>query len=282
MNNIKKITWTYIKIVFALTILGVSINMFLGPHHIAAGGVSGLGILLESALGFDRAMVILVVNIIMLVLALLFLGKQPFFKVLFGSLVFPLIIAIIPETMITPDRLLSVIFGSAIFALGVAFLYKNNSSSGGTTIPPLIFKKYFHLNTSIGLLFTDAVVVSLNLFVFGFEEFLYAILSIVITSIVMSYIETGTNRKKSIMVMSEDSLEEIRRRLSAEIGRGLTLLEAKGGYNRKSKEVLLIVVTDHEFSRIKPLIEEIDPTAFVIVNSVAEVMGSCFTYHPIE
>lgn len=256
--------------------------MFLGPHHIAAGVVSGLGILLESALGFDRAMVILVLNIIMLVLALLFLGKQPFFKVLFGSLVFPLIIAIIPETMITPDRLLSVIFGSAIFALGVAILYKNNSSSGGTTIPPLIFKKYFHLNTSIGLLFTDAVVVSLNLFVFGFEEFLYAILSIVITSIVMSYIETGTNRKKSIMVMSEDSLEEIRRRLSAEIGRGLTLLEAKGGYNRKSKEVLLIVVTDHEFSRIKPLIEEIDPTAFVIVNSVAEVMGSGFTYHPIE
>ena len=282
MNNIKKITWTYIKIVFALTILGVSINMFLGPHHIAAGGVSGLGILLESALGFDRAMVILVLNIIMLVLALLFLGKQPFFKVLFGSLVFPLIIAIIPETMITPDRLLSVIFGSAIFALGVAILYKNNSSSGGTTIPPLIFKKYFHLNTSIGLLFTDAVVVSLNLFVFGFEEFLYAILSIVITSIVMSYIETGTNRKKSIMVMSEDSLEEIRRRLSAEIGRGLTLLEAKGGYNRKSKEVLLIVVTDHEFSRIKQFIEEIDPTAFVIVNSVAEVMGSGFTYHPIE
>lgn len=277
MNNIKKITWTYIKIVFALTILGVSINMFLGPHHIAAGGVSGLGILLESALGFDRAMVILVLNIIMLVLALLFLGKQPFFKVLFGSLVFPLIIAIIPETMITPDRLLSVIFGSAIFALGVAILYKNNSSSGGTTIPPLIFKKYFHLNTSIGLLFTDAVVVSLNLFVFGFEEFLYAI-----TSIVMSYIETGTNRKKSIMIMSEDSLEEIRHRLSAEIGRGLTLLEAKGGYNRKSKEVLLIVVTDHEFSRIKPLIEEIDPTAFVIVNSVAEVMGSGFTYHPIE
>lgn len=249
--------------------------------------MSGLGILLESALGFDRAMVILVLNIIMLVLALVFLGKKPFFKVLFGSLVFPLIIAVVPEMMVTSDRLLSVIFGSAIFgsaifALGVAILYKNNSSSGGTTIPPLIFKKYFHLNTSIGLLVTDAFVVSLNLFIFGFEEFLYAILSIVITSIVMSYIETGMNRKKSIMVMSETSIEEIRQRLSAEIGRGLTLLEAKGGYNRKSKEVLLIVVTDQEFSRVKPLIEEIDPTAFVIVSSVAEVTGSGFTYHPIE
>ncbi len=129
----------------------------------------------------------------------------------------------------------------------MAILYKNNSSSGGTTIPPLIFKKYFHLNTSIGLFLTDAFVVSLNLFVFGIEEFLYAILSIAITSIVMTYIETGINRKKSVMVMSEHYLEDIRLRLSAEIGRGLTLLEAKGGYNRKSKEVLLIVVTDHEF-----------------------------------
>lgn len=140
MKETRQFIWTYIKIIFALFILGVAINMFLGPHHIAAGGVSGLGILLEAVLGFDRAIVILVLNIVMLVLALLFLGKKPFFKVLFGSLFFPLIIAIVPETMITSDRLLSVIFGSAIFALGVAILYKNNSSSGGTTIPPSFLK----------------------------------------------------------------------------------------------------------------------------------------------
>ncbi|MDA3965573.1 YitT family protein [Enterococcus thailandicus] len=282
MRQTKDFIWTYIKILFALLILGISINLFLGPHHVAAGGVSGLGILFESAFGMNRALVILALNSLMLVLAILFLGKKLFLKVLFGSIVFPLVIAIVPETMVTSDRLLSVIFGSAIFALGVAILYNNNSSSGGTTIPPLIFKKYFHLNTSIGLLLTDAVVVSLNLLIFGFEEFLYAILSIVITSIVMTYIETGLNRKKSIMIMSEDSLEEIRIRLTAEIGRGLTLLEAKGGYNRKPKEVLLIVTTDQEFTRIKPLIKEIDPTAFVIANNVAEVTGSGFTYHPIE
>ena len=90
MKETRQFIWTYIKIIFALFILGVAINMFLGPHHIAAGGVSGLGILLEAALGFDRAIVILVLNIVMLVLALLYLGKKPFFKVLFGSLVFPL------------------------------------------------------------------------------------------------------------------------------------------------------------------------------------------------
>ena len=77
MKETRQFIWTYIKIIFALFILG-RYQYVLGPHHIAAGGVSGLGILLEAALGFDRAIVILVLNIVMLVLALLFLGKNPF------------------------------------------------------------------------------------------------------------------------------------------------------------------------------------------------------------
>ena len=122
---------TYSKILSALVILAVSINMFLGPHHIAAGGVSGIGILMESALGWDRALVIMVLNSVMLVLAYVFLGKAPFFKVLFGSIVFPLAIAVVPEYMLASDRLLSVIFGSAIFAaeIGRASCRERVSSS---------------------------------------------------------------------------------------------------------------------------------------------------------
>jgi len=278
----KKFIGSYLKILFALIILGISINMFLGPHHIAAGGVSGLGILLEAAIGFDRALVIFVLNMVMLVLALIFLGKKMFFKVLFGSLTFPIIIAIVPEIMLTHDRLLSVIFGSAIFAFGVAILYRNNSSSGGTTIPPLIFKKYFNLSTSIGLLFTDAFVVLLNLFVFGFEELLYAILSIVITSMVMTYIETGTDRKKAISIISESKIQQLRQRFMEEIEREVTLLDANNGLEQKVKQVLLMVVTDQEFVQVKTILEEVDPKALVIVNNVAEVLGYDVTYHPIE
>ncbi|WP_368263843.1 YitT family protein [Enterococcus innesii] len=273
---------TYGKITAALFLLAASINLFLGPHHVAAGGVSGIGILLESALGWDRAAVIMVLNIFMLILAYAFLGKGPFLKVLYGSFAFPVAIALVPEYMVGEDRLLSVIFGSAIFALGVAILYKNQSSSGGTTIPPLIFKKYFNLNPAIGLLATDAIVVSMNLFVFGFEEFLFAILSIVITSGVMTYIETGFNRKKSIMILSENHVNEIREAVFDKTARGATLLAAQGGYQQADKQVLLIVASDQEFMQIRQIIETIDPKAFVIVNNVSEVLGQCFSYHPIE
>lgn len=273
---------TYGKITAALFLLAASINLFLGPHHVAAGGVSGIGILLESALGWDRAAVIMVLNILMLILAYAFLGKGPFLKVLYGSFAFPVAIALVPEYMVAEDRLLSVIFGSAIFALGVAILYKNQSSSGGTTIPPLIFKKYFNLNPAIGLLATDAIVVSMNLFVFGFEEFLFAILSIVITSGVMTYIETGFNRKKSIMILSENHVNEIREAVFDKTARGATLLAAQGGYQQADKQVLLIVASDQEFMQIRQIIEAIDPKAFVIVNNVSEVLGQGFSYHPIE
>ncbi|MBF0011029.1 YitT family protein [Enterococcus casseliflavus] len=273
---------TYGKITAALFLLAASINLFLGPHHVAAGGVSGIGILLESALGWDRAAVIMVLNIFMLILAYAFLGKGPFLKVLYGSFAFPVAIALVPEYMVAEDRLLSVIFGSAIFALGVAILYKNQSSSGGTTIPPLIFKKYFNLNPAIGLLATDAIVVSMNLFVFGFEEFLFAILSIVITSGVMTYIETGFNRKKSIMILSENHVNEIREAVFDKTARGATLLAAQGGYQQADKQVLLIVASDQEFMQIRQIIETIDPKVFVIVNNVSEVLGQGFSYHPIE
>lgn len=273
---------TYGKITAALFLLAASINLFLGPHHVAAGGVSGIGILLESALGWDRAAVIMVLNILMLILAYAFLGKGPFLKVLYGSFAFPVAIALVPEYMVAEDRLLSVIFGSAIFALGVAILYKNQSSSGGTTIPPLIFKKYFNLNPAIGLLATDAIVVSMNLFVFGFEEFLFAILSIVITSGVMTYIETCFNRKKSIMILSENHVNEIREAVFDKTARGATLLAAQGGYQQADKQVLLIVASDQEFMQIRQIIETIDPKAFVIVNNVSEVLGQGFSYHPIE
>lgn len=273
---------SYGKITFALFLLAASINLFLGPHHIAAGGVSGIGILLESAIGWDRAVVIMILNIVMLILAYVFLGKGPFLRVFFGSFAFPLAVALVPEVKVADDRLLSVIFGSALFAVGVAILYKNQSSSGGTTIPPLIFKKYFGLNPAIGLLATDALVVSMSLFVFGFEEFLFAILSIVITSVVMNYIETGFNRKKSLMIMSDAHLEEIRAAVFEKVSRGATLLEAQGGYQQSEKQVLLIVSSDQEFIQIRQIIEEIDPKAFVIVSTVSEVLGQGFSYHPIE
>ena len=262
-----------LKISVAVLLLAISINLFLGPHDIAAGGASGIGILAESALGIDRSWVVLSLNVVVLILAALFLGKK---------MLFPLALRIVPIGMLTEDRLLSVIFGSIVFAVGVAILYKIQASSGGTTIPPLIFEKYFGMNPSLGLLFTDMVIVFMSLYVFGFEEFLFAILSIGITSIVMNYIENGLKRRKAIMIISQDYTKEIRDQLTNELDRGMTVFDARGGKNDCDREMIMVVVTGQEYPLVRKIVDEIDPKSFMITYNVAEVHGLGFTYHPIQ
>lgn len=271
-----------IQLILAILILAVSVNMFLGPHHIAAGGVSGIGILAETALGIDRSWVVLSLNVVVLILAAIFLGKKFLLNTIVGSLLFPLALRFIPEMMLTSDRLLSVIFGSVIFAVGVSILYKIQASSGGTTIPPLIFQKYFNLSPSTGLLLTDMIIVFMSLYVFGFEEFLFAILSIGITSIVMNYIETGMKRRKAVMIISQNATDAIRAQLTETINRGLTILDVRGGREDTAREMLLIVVANQEYPEVRKIVDAIDPKSFMITYTVAEVHGLGFTYHPIQ
>lgn len=269
-------------VTIAIALIGISINMFLAPHDIAAGGVSGIGILVEQAFGIDRATTVFVLNGLMLILTFFFLGKPVFVRTVIGSILLPISLAVVPEIMVTSDRLLSVIFGSAIFALGVAILYKIGASSGGTTIPPLIFKKYFGISTSIGLLVTDSVIVIFNIFVFGFEEFLFAILSLVITSIVMNYIETGLKRRKAVMIMSEDHIQEIKQALLDNVSRGITVFSVSGGYTGNEKNMLMIILSNQEYPTVLNIMEGIDKKAFIIAYNVSEVHGVGFTYQPIE
>lgn len=272
----------FFKIVVAVLILAVSINMFLGPHHIAAGGVSGIGILVETMTGIDRSWIVLTLNGFVLILAAIFLGKQVLLNTFVGSLLFPLSLRFVPEVMLTSDRLLSVIFGSMIFAVGVSILYKIQASSGGTTIPPLIFEKYFNLNPSIGLFCTDFIIVSMSLYVFGFEEFLFAILSIGITSAIMTYIETGLKRRKAIMIISQEKAVDMRKQLMQEMNRGLTIFDVRGGQQEDGREMVMIVVSNREYPEVRRIVDEIDPTSFMITYNVAEVHGLGFTYHPIQ
>lgn len=271
-----------IKITVAVFILAISINLFLGPHHIAAGGASGIGILAEAALGINRSVVVLFLNVIVLILAAVFLGKKIFFSTLIGSFLFPLALRVVPTTMVTDERLLSVIFGSIIFAVGVAILYNIQASSGGTTIPPLIFEKYFGVNTSLGLLLTDTVIVFMSLYVFGFEEFLFAILSLGITSIVMSYIETGLKRRKVVMIISQDYSEKIREKLAQEVKRGMTMFDVRSSKDEENGEMIMVVITGREYPKLKTMIDKIDPESFMVVYNVAEVHGLGFSYHPIQ
>jgi len=274
---IKKLLW----ILVGSALLAAGVNLFLGPHNIAAGGLTGLSIIIEHLTGLDRSLFVMVSNILVLALTLFLLGKEVFLNTVIGAITLPVFMGIIPSTILIDDVMLSVIAGSIIIGVSVTIMYRNNSSTGGTSIPPLIFKKYFNLNTSVGLFVTDCIVVAASLIVFDTESFIYAILSIGITSGAMNYMEAGFNKKKTVTIISEKD-EDILNDLLFVIKRGVTIVPVIGGYNKKDLKMLMVTISYREYQRVIDLVNKHDERAFVITNNVSDVHGLGFTYYSVN
>jgi len=260
-----------------IVLVSVGVNMFLGPHEIAAGGLTGLAIILERAISVDRALIVLIGNALVVLSTLFFLGKEVFFKTAIGAMLLPVFMGIIPRETVITDRMLSVIVGSVIFGAAVSILYHFNASSGGTAVPPLIFKKYLGLNTSIGLLISDGVVVLLSLFVFNLDAFFYAIFSILITSITMGYMESGMNKKKMVYILSQQH-QAITQDILNKINRGVTLVPVIGAYQREETHMLMVTLDAKKYPELLAIVNHHDQGAFMIADTVSHVHGRGFTY----
>ncbi|WP_159649357.1 YitT family protein [Erysipelothrix aquatica] len=271
----------YFQIIVGVALVSFAINQFLAPHDIAAGGASGIAILLYHVMDWEISRTVLTINVIMLISAFLLLGTKVFLKSLFGSMLLPFMLYWIPVQMLVEDRFLAVISGSVIFACGVALLYRNQASSGGTTIPPLIMKKYFGIDKSIGLLMSDLIIVVASLFVFGMDSFVLAVISIVITMMCMNYLSTGFNQKISMEIISVSHHRDILNTLRNLKTRGLSVFPVHGGHMLERRQMILIVMKRSEYLDYYDLIHSIDPQAFMIVQNVKDVHGNGFTYTSI-
>jgi uncharacterized membrane-anchored protein YitT (DUF2179 family) len=179
---------------------------------------------------------------------------------------------ITPSFKAVNNDLLAVIYGGALMGLGVSLLYRVNASSGGTTIPPMILKKYFYLNSATTLLCIDMVIIFLNIFVDGWNAFFLAAFSQVVTAITMRHAETGFDKKYQVRIMSNSALGQIQEMLKEDY-QGLTIYDVIGGYSDESKRQLLIVVDPREYGPLISKIHEIDQDAFIITENVAKVHG---------
>jgi len=264
-------------IILCIVLIAFCVNMLLGPHNIAAGGITGLAIILEQWFGLSRSGVIYVGNALVLAAAFVFLGKEIFFNTLIGALLLPLFISIIPQYRLVNDTMLSMLIGSAIFGIAVSILYRNKASSGGTAIPPLILQKRFNLSPSIGLFITDGFVVILCLFVFDVDSFFFAISSIFITMATMNYIENGINKKKMVYIIS-DFHKEITSEILHDIERGVTLIPCIGAFEQNQRQMLLVTLNSKNYQQLLAIVNKYDKEAFMITDTVSDVHGEGFTY----
>lgn len=266
-------TWfRTLVILFALELIAIAINFFYAPINVAAGGATGVSILLNAAFGFDRALTVLIINLLMIALAACFLEARVVKNIAFGSLSLPILMHYTPSFQVVDDSLMAVIIGGAVFATGVAMLYRLDASAGGTTVPPMILKKYFNINTAYSLLAIDMLITVFNLFVAGTNAFFLAGFSLVITSMVMRRIETGLDLKQQVTIMSNDYGQAIREALLAE-EQSLTIFDVRGGYTDNNREMLMVLVDSQDYGHLIRIIRDIDDEAFVVTTNVTESHG---------
>ena len=269
--------WKILYITGAIILLSVGVNWFLGPHSIAAGGLTGLAIIFEEWFGIGRSTIIFIGNGALLIVTFIFLGREIFFNTVIGATMLPIFIRFIPQITLVNDTMLSMIVGSVLFGVGVSILYANKASSGGTAIPPLIFKKYFNMNTAIGLFLVDGLVVILSLMVFSVDAFFYAVTSIFITSFTMNFLENGVNKKKMVYIIS-DQHDSIRNEILHTIGRGVTIVPVIGAYRQDEKNMLMVTLDKKNYQQLLSIVNEHDEQAFMITDTVSDVHGEGFTY----
>ncbi|WP_155286759.1 YitT family protein [Lacticaseibacillus zhaodongensis] len=272
MHTVRTKSW--LKLVFitaALAIIALSINNFFAPHGVAAGGATGLAIIVQEVAGVPTYVSTLVINIIMLILAWLLLSRATTARILYGSFMLPVLMAILPSSKIVADRTLAIMVGSVTMAVGFTMLYAVDASSGGTTVPPLIFKKYFGLKPATGLLLVDVAVSLLNIPVSGLEAFILAVFSLVITNVAMNYIQTGLDRRLLVHVFSSEQLDAIKTALRKSLGGDVQAVLISGTEGNWGHDMLMVVVDQPYYKAAVNIIHGIDSHALIIAGEVAEV-----------
>ncbi|MBU5592579.1 YitT family protein [Clostridium sp. MSJ-4] len=278
--NKKKIIKEYAFITFGIILVAIAVEYFFIPNNIAEGGVAGLSIVIHNYLpNISVEAMTLILNLILFIVGFLVLGGSFGLKTIYSALSLSVIMWIIKNLFNpmspTNDLLLATIFGTLITATGLAIVFNQNSSTGGTDIIAKIINKYLHLDIGKALFSVDILVVLAGALTFGFEIGMYAFLSVILNGNIIDSVIDGFNACKQVMIVTEKH-KEISEFIMKDLERGCTIFEGKGAYSSKYNSVLYTVLGRREFIKLKNFIKESDPKAFITVNEVKEVLGEGF------
>jgi len=268
-------------IVLAAAIFSVGIVCFISPNDIAPGGGTGIAIILSELTSLPLGLLIAAVNIPLIVAGFVLLNKKIMVKTLVSVAVITLMTDFVFADMPLYNAdggngILAAVFGGVLMGAGIGLTYARGATSGGTDIIAKIVSR-FYPDLKLGQIqfFSDAVIILLGLAVFrDLDAALYAVISVFVQSKLVDMLVYGGQESRLLMVFSEIP-HEISKRL-VEADRGVTLLQGEGAYSGTHRHVIVTAVYKSDYTKIRRMIRDTDPLAFVIVTSAGEVVGKGF------
>ncbi len=276
-KNIKE----FILINLGLAMVAAGIYFFLVPNNVAAGGVSGLAMVINYYLPMiPIGAFMMMMNVILFIIGIIFIGKDFGVRTIYSSLMLSGMIwlfeSLFPLTEpLTGDILLEMIYGIMLAGGGMGIVFLNNASTGGTDIIAKILNKYFQIAIGKGLLMADFLIVSAAGVTFGIQSGLYALLAVIINGFVIDSVIEGLETNKQVMIIATE-VDQITRFIMDDLGRGATLYQARGAYTNESREIIMTIVDRKEFIRLRSYIKSVDQRAFISVSKIHETLGEGF------
>ncbi len=278
-ENLKR-AWELIVILFGLILVALGLNLFLIPNKIAAGGVSGIGIVLFHLFKIPVGMSMLAMNLVLFALGFHFLGKGFGWKSIWATIMLSVLTDfftyIIPTGNFTDDLMIATIFGNLMTGAGMAVIFNQDASTGGTDILAKLTNHFTSFDVGKSLLIYDfGIGIAAGITLHSTQVGMYSLLGILINTFAIDAFLGAVTIKKQVWIIS-DKADEINRLITNDLQRGVTIFNAIGGYTGENRKVIMTVVRLRQAGSIKRLVKNVDPKAFVIIGSANEVVGKGF------
>ncbi|TCP61029.1 YitT family protein [Heliophilum fasciatum] len=267
---------------FGAILVAIGLEMFLVPNQIIDGGVVGVSIILSHLFNLPLGIFILILNLPFLVLGYRQIGKTFTISTLYSVTWLAVAVQFVHGSpLITEDLLLSSVFGGMTLGIGVGVILRSSGSLDGTEILAIILTRKFAFSVGEIIMFFNIFILGSAGFVFGWDKAMYSLITYFIAYKTIDIVLEGLNESKSVTIISSNPAE-IAEAIIARLGRGVTYLYGKGGFTGEDKEILYCVVTRLELAKLRQIVLDIDPQAFIAVEHVAEVMGGRFAKKAIH
>lgn len=275
-ETVRSLVRRYFFILIGVTLAAVALELFLIPNSVIDGGIIGISLILNFITGIPFGILILIINLPFLFFGYKHIGKNFFIS----SSVAIILLAVIefPLKSVGPfvtDPLLATVFGGLLLGAGVGLVIRNGGALDGTEILGILLTRKIPFSVGEFVMFFNIFIFGWAGFVLTWEKAMYSILTYYIASKAIDIIIQGLEDTKAVIVVS-DEYEELSAAITERLGRSVTLLHGKGGYNDNEKEIIYVVITRLEISKLKQIVRDMDPSAFVTITNIQETHGATF------
>lgn len=275
---------TNFKSFFTLTgsilIMAVGIYFFKFANNFSFGGITGLAVLIAKTGLISASDFSFIMNMILLVVGLIFLGKEFAIKTSYSTILLSVALSALERIFpmshpLTDQPLLELCFAIALPAFASAVLFNMGSSSGGTDIVAAIFKKYTSVNIGRALLYTDVVFTTASFFIFDIKTGLYSLLGLAVRSLMIDNFIESFNLSKyfNVVCCNPDPICDF---IKFELHRSATIVLARGAFSGENRYLVLTALDRHQAVRLRNFIKKEEPGAFILISNTSEIIGKGF------